>query len=104
MVIMSMARAFFASILLPDLAEGAKKFGNMFHALSDTFSETHTTRQSAAQCNAQSITMARVAELKKLKKSPKADKDENSPLYKCATFYGSEALMLFVQARNDFRL
>jgi len=95
-----MSTEFAYAITMPDLAEGAKRMGNLFHTLGDTFSASHVVRASGSICDDLSIKLPMSMDVMNFVAHPLADMQTGDMLFSCSRSYTQAGIRLWAEARK----
>lgn len=101
-----MARQFVSALLTPDVSEGAKRLGNLFHVLGDSFSGAHVIREqpesnataSIEACGALRVRNAISMDVVNWQRHVSTDKAQDI-LYECTILYSAKVVQLWADAR-----
>jgi len=107
-VLRTMAVEFVYSIVMPDLSEAAKRLGNLFHTLSDTFSASHVQRTASNEdaaswsaCTGLAVTLTMGMDTTNFVAHAVADMASSDILFKCSQFFEEKVLRLWAKARTE---
>eukprot|EP00971_Amphidinium_carterae_P098692 1951900-Amphidinium_carterae.1 len=106
-----LATQFFYAITHSNAAEGARRIGNLFHTLSDSFSASHIERTATEVavdanvpvCEAMTLERAFSMDTMNFLMHVIADFRKTDLAYKCAIFFQEQVLKLWAHARASFR-
>lgn len=108
-----MSKEFMYAVAAPDLVEGARRLGNIFHTLSDAFAPPHVVRKAPVgpgpdldqpfkvlhdYCSLLHVTTPISMDVVSWPKHVQGDQLENK-LFNCAVFFGALSVQSFVEAR-----
>jgi len=107
-LVQTMSKQFLYATALADTSESARRLGNLFHLLSDTFSQSHVNRKAAAegakasQEVCESLTVTRPISMDVVNWLHHVKADSAKDIYwDCATLYGKVALTVWAGARLE---
>jgi len=102
-----MSTEFAYAITMPDLSEAAKRLGNLFHTLGDSFSASHVVRESkdgepsAEVCKSLTVKMVMSMDVMNFVVHVLADRISTDLLFKCSAYYTEQTIKLWAQARQQ---
>lgn len=104
-MVQMMAKQFTYALVMHDVVESARRLGNIFHTLTDTWSASHVVRRSPgaaynpALCNRYIIDTAVSMDTVNWAVHSMADKKDDDALYLCGRYFVQKAIQLWAELR-----